>query len=81
MEYLVYRGLLNKESQKKVSDVYKYFIIDEFQDTSEIQFDILKMLCGKNYQSLFCVGDQKQAIYGFRGGELGVFSRVFRVNN
>ena len=45
----------------------KHVIVDEFQDTSEKQVDILKALYGcKAFESLFVVGDDSQAIYGFR---------------
>ncbi len=73
LEYLIFRGLQNPEVRKKINEDYDYFIVDEFQDTSFVQFDILDALIGKDYKRLFCVGDIKQAIYGFRGGELGVF--------
>ncbi len=73
LEYYVLEGLSNEETLERIMKTYKYFIIDEFQDTSEVQFDILKRLTQGDYNRLFCVGDMKQAIYGFRGGELGVF--------
>lgn len=73
LEYLVYQGLKDDTACKLVSEQYEYFIIDEFQDTSHIQFSIVERIINSNYQKLFCVGDLKQAIYGFRGGELGVF--------
>ena len=41
--------------------------------TSGLQFDIIRSLIGNDFKNLFCVGDPKQAIYGFRGGELSVF--------
>lgn len=73
LETLVYEGLRNPETGKKIGDIYNYFIVDEFQDTSRIQFSILEKIIQGDYSKLFCVGDLKQAIYGFRGGELGVF--------
>lgn len=73
LEYYVLKGLEDEESAKRVQESFKYFIIDEFQDTSYIQFDILKRSIGNDFSRVFCVGDVKQAIYGFRGGELGVF--------
>src|SRR5690606_644166 len=51
-----------------------YYIIDEFQDTSFIQYEIVQNLIEKDFSKLFCIGDAKQAIYGFRGGEIGVFT-------
>lgn len=73
LETLVYEGLKNPETGRKIGEVYNYFIVDEFQDTSRIQFSILEKIIQGDYSKLFCVGDLKQAIYGFRGGELGVF--------
>lgn len=45
---------------------YEYVLIDEFQDSSEVQFDIVKMLCAA-HRNIFVVGDDDQSIYGFRG--------------
>ncbi len=73
IEYYVALGLKNKEDLDRIQKTYQYFIVDEFQDTSSLQFEIIQGLIGKDYKKLFCVGDAKQAIYGFRGGELSVF--------
>lgn len=73
LEYHVLKGVRELEICSKISSNYQYFIIDEFQDTSYIQFEIIQKLIKDDYSRLFCVGDEKQAIYGFRGGELGVF--------
>ncbi|MFZ4713957.1 MAG: UvrD-helicase domain-containing protein [Bacteriovoracaceae bacterium] len=73
LAYIVNQGLSNLESQRRVAEIYQYFIVDEFQDTSFLQFSILEKLCRQDYTRLFAVGDLKQAIYGFRGGELKVF--------
>ena len=73
LEYFVFTGLENDSSRTKIQQQYQYFVVDEFQDTSEIQFNILDRIAKKDYTNLFCVGDIKQAIYGFRGGELNVF--------
>lgn len=73
LEYMVWQGLKDPEVVNHISESYNYFIVDEFQDTSYIQFEILETLIQKDFNRLFCVGDVKQAIYGFRGGELGVF--------
>ncbi|MDA8792706.1 UvrD-helicase domain-containing protein, partial [Bacteriovoracaceae bacterium] len=73
LEYYVHQSILNSKSlRESLQSSYNYFIVDEFQDTSSIQFDILLNILGNDYSKLFCVGDPKQAIYGFRGGELGV---------
>lgn len=73
LEYYVSIGLNDNLVAAQVAMKYHYFIIDEFQDTSPIQYDILKKCIQNDFSRLFCVGDKKQAIYGFRGGELQVF--------
>lgn len=50
-----------------VSSKYDEILVDEFQDTNPIQWDILKPL--SNFVRLFCVGDDAQSIYGFRGAD------------
>ena len=50
---------------------YRYVLIDEFQDASPIQFEIVKMLV-MPHQNIFIVGDDDQSIYGFRGAAPGV---------
>ena len=45
---------------------YKYILIDEYQDTNEAQYILTKMISAK-YRNICCVGDNDQAIYGFRG--------------
>ncbi len=45
---------------------YEYISVDEAQDTSKIQYEIIKLISNK-YQNLFMVGDEDQSIYGFRG--------------
>jgi len=55
----------NKDILEKYQDKYKYILIDEYQDTNEVQYKLVKLLSGK-YRNIFVVGDQNQAIYGFR---------------
>lgn len=45
---------------------FKYILIDEYQDTNEVQYKLVKLL-SKKYQNLFVVGDPDQSIYTFRG--------------
>ncbi|MGK0367096.1 MAG: ATP-dependent helicase/nuclease subunit A, partial [Thermoproteota archaeon] len=73
LEYYILLGVQNKKVAAKVLENYNYFIIDEFQDTSFVQFEIMERIIGYDYSKLFCVGDIKQAIYGFKGGEIKVF--------
>ena len=65
LEYYVHEGLGLSGVIDRMAQSYRYIIIDEFQDTSPIQFKIITKMIKENYQRLFCVGDKKQAIYGF----------------
>ena len=47
---------------------FKYILIDEFQDINDVQYQIIKLLSA-NYENLFVVGDDDQAIYSFRGAD------------
>ncbi|WP_061995865.1 ATP-dependent helicase [Clostridium sp. ATCC 25772] len=49
------------------SNMFKYILIDEFQDCDELQIEILKMLNKDNF--VFAVGDEDQCIYSFRGSK------------
>ncbi len=60
--------------QKDLSRKYKYIMIDEYQDTNEIQYNIFLPILEKlKTGNLFIVGDEKQSIYMFRDAELEVF--------
>ncbi|MBR6745293.1 MAG: ATP-dependent helicase, partial [Clostridia bacterium] len=50
---------------QSVQNVYRYICVDEAQDTSRIQYEIIRMLAGQS-GNLFMVGDEDQSIYGFR---------------
>ena len=52
---------------------YKYIIIDEFQDTSQVRFDLIKEIIKYTDSSLFVVGDDWQSIYRFSGCNLELF--------
>ncbi|MEI6806296.1 MAG: UvrD-helicase domain-containing protein, partial [Myxococcaceae bacterium] len=53
---------------------YKCVLVDEYQDTSPVQEQLVKLLSRDT--KLFVVGDPKQSIYGFRGADASVFERV-----
>ena len=62
---------------------FRHILVDEFQDTNKLQYRWLKLLAGEG-AALFCVGDDDQSIYAFRGADVGNmrdFEREFRVNN
>ncbi len=56
----------------------EFLLLDEFQDTSLPQWNILKPFAKEatKHGSVFCVGDSKQAIYGWRGGVAGIFDQI-----
>lgn len=49
----------------KYQERYRYILVDEYQDTNEVQYKMIKLLAQK-YRNIFCVGDQNQNIYSFR---------------
>ncbi|MCM1195107.1 MAG: UvrD-helicase domain-containing protein, partial [Firmicutes bacterium] len=52
----------------KYREIYKYILIDEFQDTNKVQYEIFRML-GEKHRNIFVVGDDDQSIYSWRGAE------------
>ena len=59
----------NQPILEHYQDRFKHILIDEFQDTSELQYKWIKLLVGKN-NSVFAVGDDDQSIYSFRGARV-----------
>ena len=55
---------------RAVREKYKAALVDEFQDTDFIQYEIFTRLFSAKKSSLFMIGDPKQAIYGFRGADI-----------
>jgi ATP-dependent helicase/nuclease subunit A len=60
----------------RVGERYRFFLVDEFQDTNGLQRDLMKQLALVPRANLFIVGDRKQSIYGFRGADVDVFSEM-----
>ena len=56
----------NPQVLEIVRNVYKYILVDEFQDVNKVQFEVLKLIAGED-KNIFVVGDEDQSIYGFRG--------------
>ncbi len=68
------KKILLEEPQylKQWQAMYDYIMVDEFQDTSSLQMEIFALLAGER-ENIMVVGDDDQAIYGFRGGNPEVF--------
>jgi ATP-dependent helicase/nuclease subunit A len=77
---LVYEeGIAPEELYYRLATRFEHYLFDEFQDTSVLQWDNLKVLPEDAIArggSLFYVGDKKQAIYSFRGGETRLFDEI-----
>ena len=74
LEHYALKILENEEARDHYAARWKAFLIDEFQDTNQVQADIISQLTQGALVSI--VGDEKQSIYGFRGADVEVFSRV-----
>ncbi|MEP6920853.1 MAG: UvrD-helicase domain-containing protein [bacterium] len=64
----------------RAAERYKFFLVDEFQDTNGLQRRLLEQLAfqkgRRESANLFIVGDRKQSIYGFRGADVDVFRKM-----
>jgi len=56
----------NPKALETVRSVYRYILVDEFQDINKVQFEVLKLISNP-LNNIFVVGDEDQSIYGFRG--------------
>ncbi len=61
------------EARRHYGQRWKAILVDEFQDTNPVQAELLELLGAGAVQTI--VGDEKQAIYGFRGADVNVFQR------
>ncbi|MGL6120659.1 MAG: ATP-dependent helicase [Fusobacteriaceae bacterium] len=64
-----YELLKNPEILERISEKYQYIMVDEYQDTNDIQYKIINTIA-KKYGNLCVVGDENQSIYGFRGADI-----------
>jgi len=66
----------NPEVCTKIAAQFKYVMVDEFQDTNLLQWEIISKLGDLKENKFFIVGDPKQSIYGFRNADVRVFNSV-----
>ena len=64
---------MNSIKEKGMKRYYKYIIIDEFQDTSMVRYNLIKAISQECDSKIFCVGDDFQSIYRFSGCTLDLF--------
>jgi DNA helicase-2/ATP-dependent DNA helicase PcrA len=57
------------EARERWAKAFRYVLVDEYQDTNHAQYVLLKLLAGE-HRNLMAVGDQDQAIFGFRGADI-----------
>lgn len=77
----------HKEIRDFYQNYFSYILVDEYQDTNNLQDDLTNLLLG-DHRNLFCVGDDWQSVYGFRGSNVNHFlgfsekykdSKIFRL--
>jgi DNA helicase-2/ATP-dependent DNA helicase PcrA len=59
----------NEKLAQEISQKYQYVMVDEYQDTNELQYRLLRLLC-TSHNNLCVVGDDDQSIYGWRGATI-----------
>ena len=75
LERFALATLKNETARENVRQKYKYIFVDEYQDTSDVQEEIISQISGKTNR--FMVGDVKQSIYRFREAEPRLFLKKY----
>lgn len=73
------RDLLKNDEgiRQELVSRHKYYMIDEYQDTNELQYNLVMYLTSElKSANLFIVGDPKQSIYAFRGADVSIFEKT-----
>ena len=65
----------NEHVREAFSDKFKLIMVDEFQDTDQLQIDMVRTMAGAHGERLCTVGDAQQSIYRFRGADVAVYDR------
>ena len=79
MEKAAIKILENKDIAERLRKKYKYILVDEYQDSNDIQEKLVQLICRKNPGNVFRVGDIKQSIYGFRSAKPELMRNI--INN
>lgn len=86
LQLRLFAALEDEEVRGDIVGRFDYIMVDEFQDTNELQYRIVRSMVRDftDREVLCVVGDRKQSIYGFRGAEVEVFStaskEIFEIN-
>ena len=76
--FFAYRILTENPSVVHVyNSLYRYICIDEAQDLNFAQYQVIKALCGDNFNNVMMVGDANQSIYGFNGSDSDFMTKSF----
>ncbi len=76
--FFAYRILTENPSVVRVyNSLYRYICIDEAQDLNFAQYQVIKALCGDNFNNVMMVGDANQSIYGFNGSDSDFMTKSF----
>lgn len=74
----VYKLLKNNDDVRfSIQRKFRYLMVDEFQDTNNLQYEILKLMVGPD-RNIFVVGDEDQSIYSWRGANADIMMRFLR---
>ena len=71
-------GFVPSEYALRLQEHYEEIMIDEYQDTNEVQNAIMSLVAGEGNGNIFIVGDVKQSIYGFRSSVPELFIEKYR---
>ena len=78
LQEILYGALrVNPAVQEFVANRYKFIYLDEFQDTSQIQYEVLKYYF-RGCKKVVAIGDDDQSIYSWRGGDINIITNRFQ---
>ena len=59
-------------------NIFQYVVVDEYQDTNDVQYELLKLLINPETKNVTVVGDDDQSIYGWRGANIKIIRNFHR---